>query len=84
LLPVFFYQRVVSPFLPPVCRFQPTCSQYLVEAVHRHGIVRGSFKGLRRICRCHPLNPGGWDPVDPNEPPPWQQPNDDTAHPENI
>ena len=73
LLPVYVYQRTLSPLMPPVCRFEPSCSRYFVEAVRTRGILVGSLKGLWRLCRCHPLVPGGWDPVDPDEPPPWWQ-----------
>lgn len=57
------YQRVISPALPPSCRFTPSCSQYTLEAVERHGVVRGGWMGLRRLLRCHPFHPGGYDPV---------------------
>ena len=57
------YQLAVSPLLPPACRFTPTCSQYALEAVQRHGVVRGGWLGLRRLARCHPWHPGGPDPV---------------------
>jgi putative membrane protein insertion efficiency factor len=57
------YQRVISPALPPSCRFYPSCSQYTLEALERHGVLRGSWLGARRILRCHPFNPGGFDPV---------------------
>ncbi|HEX9755087.1 MAG TPA: membrane protein insertion efficiency factor YidD [Gemmatimonadales bacterium] len=57
------YQRVVSPALPRSCRFAPSCSQYTLEAVSRHGVVRGGWLGLRRVARCHPFHPGGFDPV---------------------
>jgi putative membrane protein insertion efficiency factor len=57
------YQRFISPGLPPSCRFHPSCSQYMLEAVTRHGVLRGGWMGFRRITRCHPLNPGGYDPV---------------------
>lgn len=57
------YKRVVSPLMPPMCRFEPTCSVYAFEAVERYGVVRGLWLGLLRLLRCHPLNPGGWDPV---------------------
>jgi putative membrane protein insertion efficiency factor len=57
------YQRVVSPVLPSSCRFWPSCSQYTLEAVDRYGVIRGTWLGLRRIARCHPFHPGGFDPV---------------------
>lgn len=57
------YQRFISPALPPACRFNPSCSQYTLEAVDRYGVIRGGWLGLRRIARCHPWNPGGNDPV---------------------
>lgn len=57
------YQKVISPALPRRCRFEPTCSAYMIEAVREHGAVRGTGLGLRRIVRCHPFNPGGVDPV---------------------
>lgn len=56
------YQRFVSPFLGPTCRFQPTCSVYFLESLQFHGAVWGTLRGLRRICRCHPWSRGGWDP----------------------
>jgi putative membrane protein insertion efficiency factor len=58
-----FYQRWISPCLPPACRFEPTCSRYAWEAIHRHGMVIGIAKALARLLRCHPLHPGGYDPV---------------------
>lgn len=57
------YKRVISPLLPPMCRFEPTCSMYMAEAVRKYGAIRGVWMGLRRLGRCHPFNPGGWDPV---------------------
>ena len=57
------YKRVISPFLPPMCRFEPTCSVYMYEAVRKYGARRGMWMGIRRLGRCHPFNPGGWDPV---------------------
>lgn len=58
-----FYQRALSPLLPPACRFQPTCSAYAIEAYEKHGTLRGTWLTVRRIGRCHPFHPGGWDPV---------------------
>jgi putative membrane protein insertion efficiency factor len=57
-----FYQRFVSPLFPPVCRFQPTCSHYGMECLRLHGAAKGSYLTARRILRCHPFNPGGYDP----------------------
>jgi len=57
------YQLVISPVLPPACRFTPSCSQYAIEAIRRHGALRGSWLAARRLARCHPFNPGGYDPV---------------------
>ena len=62
VLPVRFYQLVVGPLLPKVCRFHPSCSDYFIQAVDKYGPVRGSIKGIWRICRCNPWNRGGYDP----------------------
>jgi putative membrane protein insertion efficiency factor len=60
---LWFYQKCVSPLLPPACRFHPTCSAYAAEAVRRYGVVRGGGLAVRRLARCHPLCEGGIDPV---------------------
>ncbi|MBO0934855.1 membrane protein insertion efficiency factor YidD [Fibrella aquatilis] len=60
---VRFYQGAVSPFLPNACRYTPTCSQYMIEAVTKHGALRGGWLGLKRISRCHPWGGHGHDPV---------------------
>ena len=57
------YQLLISPLLGPRCRFYPSCSNYAIEALHRHGAVRGSWLAAHRISRCHPLSEGGVDPV---------------------
>ncbi len=63
LIPIWFYQKLVSPLLPSSCRYQPTCSVYAVEAVERFGLVRGGWMAIARILRCQPFHPGGFDPV---------------------
>lgn len=63
MLPVRFYRRCISPLKRPCCRFVPTCSTYALEALAKHGAVRGSLLTLRRVCRCHPYGGSGHDPV---------------------
>ena len=58
-----FYQKFISPALGPHCRFYPSYSQYTFEAIKEWGVIKGTFMGAKRICRCHPLNDGGFDPV---------------------
>lgn len=62
VLPVRLYQSFLRPVLPTVCRFYPSCSEYFIQAVQKHGPVRGTVKGIGRLCRCHPWHPGGYDP----------------------
>lgn len=63
ILPIRFYQLGISPLTPPSCRFVPTCSQYAVEAIRRHGVVRGGWLAIKRLLRCHPWGGSGYDPV---------------------
>ena len=58
-----FYQRFISPLFPPSCIYKPTCSHYAYQAVSKYGVVKGSWLAARRILRCHPWGPGGYDPV---------------------
>ena len=58
-----FYRGAISPYLPRSCRYTPTCSQYALEAVQNYGALKGGWLALRRILRCHPFHPGGYDPV---------------------
>ncbi|EPD54043.1 hypothetical protein HMPREF1210_00028 [Paenisporosarcina sp. HGH0030] len=58
-----FYQKFISPMTPPSCRFYPTCSHYGVEAVEKHGAIKGTYLAISRILRCHPFHEGGYDPV---------------------
>ena len=62
-LPIHFYRMAISPMLPPSCRFTPTCSQYALEALKKHGPLRGTYLTVRRLLRCHPWGGSGYDPV---------------------
>jgi uncharacterized protein len=57
------YKLVISPLLPSACRFHPTCSEYMKDAIEKHGVLKGVGLGLRRLSRCHPFHQGGFDPV---------------------
>jgi len=59
-----FYQRAISPLLPNSCRFYPTCSEYAVQAVEKYGVLKGLYMGIKRVLKCHPFHPGGYDPVE--------------------
>ncbi len=63
VLAIRAYQLLISPILPPTCRFYPTCSEYAILSIRRHGPLRGAIAGLKRLGRCHPWHPGGYDPV---------------------
>ena len=67
------YRSLISPLFPPSCRFQPTCSQYAIEALTKFGTVRGGWLAIKRILRCHPFHPGGYDPVPSLEVEPEEQ-----------
>ena len=62
------YQLTLSPFLGKVCRFEPSCSRYAVACLEAHGAMRGSLLSVRRLCKCHPFHPGGFDPPPPARP----------------
>ena len=68
LAPIKLYRLWISPVLPPSCRFEPSCSTYAVEALTTHGALRGSWLTVRRLLRCGPWHPGGYDPVPPRHP----------------
>jgi putative membrane protein insertion efficiency factor len=63
LLPIYFYRMCISHLIPPSCRFTPTCSQYAIEAIRKHGAFKGLYLAVRRILRCHPWGGSGYDPV---------------------
>lgn len=62
-----FYQTCISPILPNVCRYKPSCSEYFIQALQIHGVLKGSYLGIRRILRCHPWGGSGYDPVPPKK-----------------
>ena len=64
ILPIILYQRLLSPMLPSSCRFTPTCSEYTKQAIIKHGIIKGTYLGVKRISKCHPWGKSGYDPVD--------------------
>lgn len=61
--PIRFYRRFISPLLPPSCRFYPTCSQYALQALKRYGTLKGGWLTIKRLSKCHPYHPGGFDPL---------------------
>ena len=63
LLPIYFYQRCISPLTPPSCRFTPTCSEYAVQAIRKYGPIKGLYLAVQRLLRCHPWGGSGYDPV---------------------
>jgi putative membrane protein insertion efficiency factor len=65
--PIYLYRWALSPLLPNRCRFYPSCSNYAIEAIETHGALRGGWLALRRVLRCHPFHPGGYDPVPPKK-----------------
>ena len=63
---IFFikgYQKLISPLIPARCRFYPSCSTYFIQALQKYGVCKGTFLGIKRILKCHPFNPGGYDPL---------------------
>jgi uncharacterized protein len=63
IAPIRLYQRWIGPTFPAACRFSPSCSQYTLESIEKHGIIRGLWLMVQRLARCHPYHPGGFDPV---------------------
>lgn len=60
---IVFYRNFLSPLKPPTCRFMPTCSEYAYLAIEKYGVVRGTWLAVKRLAKCHPFHPGGYDPV---------------------
>jgi putative membrane protein insertion efficiency factor len=63
IIPVRMYQLMISPLIPGACRFHPSCSEYMIQAIKKHGVIKGIALGMKRIGRCHPLGGSGYDPV---------------------
>jgi uncharacterized protein len=63
IFPLRIYKRWISPLLPVACRFEPTCSEYMMQAIERHGVIRGASLGILRLLKCNPFHAGGFDPV---------------------
>jgi uncharacterized protein len=63
IIPVRMYQLMISPLIPGACRFHPTCSEYMIQAIKKHGVIKGIALGMKRIGRCHPFGGSGYDPV---------------------
>ncbi len=63
ILIIRIYQIFISPITPATCRFYPTCSTYFIQALEKYGLIKGAYLGIKRILRCHPWNPGGYDPL---------------------
>lgn len=68
ILPVKFYQKIISPLLPSVCRYKPSCSEYMIQAIETHGVIKGIYLGTKRILKCHPWGNSGYDPVPAKKP----------------
>ncbi len=66
-IPIKIYQFLIAPLLKPCCRYYPSCSQYAESAIKKHGIIKGIWMAFKRLVRCHPWSPGGYDPVLPND-----------------
>lgn len=63
---LYFYKWCISPLLPHICKFTPTCSEYFLQALREYGVIKGCYLGLKRLFRCTPFTQGGWDPIKPN------------------
>ena len=61
---IVLYQKIISPYLPKLCRFHPTCSEYAKQSINKYGVIKGLIKSVKRLLKCHPWHDGGYDPVD--------------------